>query len=208
MKKCILIPLIVLLLFGCSNKVENNVALAPPDNNEVVESKTINENEVYEKEDATSERNLAIAKENGYTDVGKCIMVSDDDYIDMPVNNGLLLNMDKLKLYIDDVEVDVDWEDNDSMKQIGELAKQNPIIINSHQYGGFEQVGEIGQNIVSNNIQMTTEPGDIVLYAGNNIVVFYGSNSWSYTKLGKINKNREEIEDLLNKAKVTLKISY
>lgn len=117
-------------------------------------------------------------------------------------------NIDALKLYIDDKEVDVTWEDNDSMKQIRELAKQNPITINSHQYGGFEQVGEIGQNIVSNNVQMKTEAGDIVLYAGNNIVVFYGSNSWSYTKLGKINKTKKEMEDLLNKARVTLRISY
>lgn len=115
-------------------------------------------------------------------------------------------NMDILKLYIDDVEVDVQWEDNESVKQISNLAKKNSIIINSHQYGGFEQVGDIGQNIVSNDIQMTTEPGDIVLYAGNNIVVFFGSNSWFYTKLGKINKEKEEIKNLLNKERVTLKI--
>ena len=115
-------------------------------------------------------------------------------------------NMDILKLYIDDVEVDVQWEDNESVKQISNLAKKNSIIINSHQYGGFEQVGDIGQNIVSNDIQMTTEPGDIVLYAGNNIVVFFGSNSWSYTKLGKINKEKEEIKNLLNKERATLKI--
>lgn len=115
-------------------------------------------------------------------------------------------NMDILKLYIDDVEVEVQWEDNESVKQISNLAKKNPIIINSHQYGGFEQVGDIGQNIVSNDIQMTTEPGDIVLYAGNNIVVFFGSNSWAYTKLGKINKEKEEIKNLLNKERVTLKI--
>ena len=115
-------------------------------------------------------------------------------------------NMDILKLYIDDVEVDVQWEDNESVKQISNLAKKNPIIINSHQYGGFEQVGDIGQNIVSNDIQMTTEPGDIVLYADNNIVVFFGSNSWSYTKLGKINKEKEEIKNLLNKERITLKI--
>lgn len=481
MRKFISVILITMLLFGCSNKIENQVALVPSDNNEMVELETINKNELYEKEDAssivyythdlssdgllkvynalnqeiignvgikvsfgdrneqilnpellkglikktngimfdgnglsghraTAEQNLAIAKENGYTDVGKCIMVSDNDYIDMPVDNGLLLDkartgkefddfntlisvhrvklhniqafggniknvslclantsgkciihsggkddkfyhntepevlmksfadatkavvdykknwafidvledidpidsckntknqgkigiiasndivaleqcavdflinkaqvdektkndwkewhqikvieyceqnkignrnyklvdvdnndnnnedmkkiinekniniqenkldlqtndnhMNKLKLFIDDVEVDVDWEDNDSMKQISELAKQNPIIINSHQYGGFEQVGDIGQNIVSNNMQMTTEPGDIVLYAGNNIVVFYGSNSWSYTKLGKISKKREEIENLLNKEKITIKLTY
>ena len=102
----------------------------------------------------------------------------------------------------------VSWEDNASVNQIKELAKNNPIIINAHQYGGFEQVGEIGQNIISNNVQMTTEAGDIVLYAGSNIVVFYGSNSWSYTKLGKINKTNKDLKDMLNKNGVVFIISY
>ena len=129
-------------------------------------------------------------------------------------NNNISLDMkeenkmDKLKLYIDDNEVEFIWEENDSMKQIRELAKNNPIIINTHQYGGFEQVGEIGQNIVSNNVQMTTEAGDIVLYAGSNIVVFYGSNSWSYTKLGKItNKTDDELSELLGNGNVSITLS-
>ena len=113
-----------------------------------------------------------------------------------------------LKLLIDDVEVNVEWEDNDSVNAIKELAKNGGLTINTHQYGGFEQVGEIGQSIVSNNVQMTTEPGDIVLYADSNIVVFYGSNSWSYTKLGKIkDKNLSELKQLLDKNNVVIKIS-
>ena len=117
-------------------------------------------------------------------------------------------NDDDLKLLIDDVEVNVEWEDNDSVKAIKELAKNGGLIITTHQYGGFEQVGEIGQSIVSNNVQMTTKPGDIVLYADSNIVVFYGSNSWSYTKLGKIkDKNLSELKQLLDKNNVVIKIS-
>lgn len=113
---------------------------------------------------------------------------------------------DNLKLFIDDAEVNVEWEDNDSVKAIKELAKNGGLTITTHQYGGFEQVGEIGQSIVSNNVQMTTEPGEIVLYADSNIVVFYGSNSWSYTKLGKIvGKTDEELKTLLNKSNVVLK---
>lgn len=115
---------------------------------------------------------------------------------------------DDLKLLIDDVEVDVEWEDNDSVKAIKELAKNGGLTINTHQYGGFEQVGEIGQRIVSNNVQMTTESGDIVLYADSNIVIFYGSNSWSYTKLGKIkDKTINELKQLLDKDNVVIKIS-
>lgn len=113
-----------------------------------------------------------------------------------------------LKLSIDDIDVDVEWEENDSVKAIKDIVKNGNIIINAHQYGCFEQVGEIGQSIVSNNMQMTTEPGDIVLYNGNNIVVFFGNNSWSYTKLGKINgKSLSELKALLDKNNVVLNIS-
>lgn len=122
--------------------------------------------------------------------------------------NNINHSDDNLKLFIDDTEVTVEWEDNDSVKAIKELANDGGLAINTHQYGGFEQVGEIGQSIVSNNVQMTTEPGDIVLYNGNNIVVFFGNNSWSYTKLGKIvGKTDEELKTLLNKSNVVLKIN-
>lgn len=122
--------------------------------------------------------------------------------------NGMNKNDDDLKLLIDDVEVNIEWEDNDSVKAIKEIAKNGGLTINTHQYGGFEQVGEIGQSIVSNNVQMTTVPGDIVLYADSNIVVFYGSNSWSYTKLGRIvGKTDEELKNLLSKSNVVIKIN-
>ena len=108
-----------------------------------------------------------------------------------------------MTLLIDNVAVEVDWENNDSVKELCEKVKSNAITINANRYGGFEQVGSLGQSIKSNNVQMTTEPGDIVLYNGSNIVIFFGSNSWSYTKLGKIkNKNLNELKQLLDKGSV------
>ena len=66
-------------------------------------------------------------------------------------------------------------------------------------YGGFEQVGSIGSSIARNDKQTTTDYGDIVLYSGNQIVVFYGSNSWAYTRLGHIDMTKEELTELLGK---------
>ena len=124
------------------------------------------------------------------------------------MNNLNQIN-NNLKLYIDDIEVNVEWEDNDSVKALKEIAKNGGITITTHQYGGFEQVGEIGQSIVSSNVQMTTEPGDIVLYADSNIVIFYGSNSWSYTKLGRfVGKTDDELKKILSKSNVVIKINY
>lgn len=134
------------------------------------------------------------------------------NYIETTQNNLESMNTaninEKMTVKIDGIEVNVAWEDNESVQSIKELAKNGGLTINTHQYGGFEQVGEIGHNIVSDNVQMTTEPGDIVLYAGNNIVVFYGSNSWSYTKLGKIvDMSNEELKKLLNRSNVVLTIN-
>ena len=75
-------------------------------------------------------------------------------------------------------------------------------------YGGFEQVGPIGQSLPRNDEQTTTSSGDIVLYSGNQIVVFYGSNSWSYTRLGRItDKTASELAELLGNGDVTITIS-
>ena len=106
---------------------------------------------------------------------------------------------------IDDTVVDITWENNDSVRELLKYAK-NGLRIAMHQYGGFEQVGSIGKTIKSSNSQITTNPGDVVLYSSNQIVIFFGTNSWSYTKLGHINLNQSELNNLLNKNNVTLKI--
>ncbi len=104
---------------------------------------------------------------------------------------------------IDGIKINISWEENDSVKELKEFAS-NGLTINMHQYGGFEQVGSIGKNITSNNIQLNTNPGDVVLYASNQIVIFFGHNSWSYTKLGHINLTEDELNNLLNKENVEL----
>ena len=104
-------------------------------------------------------------------------------------------------------EVDVIWEDNESVKALRELVGSETISINMSMYGGFEQVGEIGTSLPRNDAQTTTSCGDIVLYSGDKLVVFYGSNSWSYTRLGKITGlDRAQLTELLSEGDVTITI--
>lgn len=77
-------------------------------------------------------------------------------------------------------------EDNDAAKEFYEMMKNGSVIIEMSDYSGFEKVGPLGKNLSSDDKQTRTKKGDIVLYNGNQIVMFYGSNSWSYTRLGKI----------------------
>lgn len=109
----------------------------------------------------------------------------------------------KLTLKIDDMEVDVIWSDNDSVIALKNLAIDG-LTINMSKYGGFEQVGSIGSTLPSSDTRITTNPGDIVLYSSNQIVIFYDSNTWSYTKLGHINLSKSELTDLLGDEDVVI----
>lgn len=110
----------------------------------------------------------------------------------------------RMKLAIGETEVPVTWENNAS---VADLQKNLPLTIQMSQYGGFEQVGSIGRSIVRDDQEITTHYGDIVLYAGNQIVIFYDSNSWAYTRLGHINLSQQEMTELLSKHDVSITIA-
>ena len=107
---------------------------------------------------------------------------------------------------INDIKVDATWENNASVAELKELAADG-LTISMSTYGGFEQVGPIGKSITRDDKQTTTSAGDIVLYSGNQLVVFYGSNSWAYTRLGKINLTEKELTNLLGSGDVTITLS-
>ncbi len=109
---------------------------------------------------------------------------------------------------IGDTPVSVNWEDNEAVQALKELCQNQTLTIQMSMYGGFEQVGSIGQSLPRDDKQTTTSSGDIVLYSGNQMVVFYGSNSWSYTRFGHISdKDEAEMADLLSQGDVTITIS-
>ena len=112
-----------------------------------------------------------------------------------------------LQMRIGETDVAVNWEENESVDALKALCQDSPMTIQMSMYGGFEQVGPIGQSLPRNDSQTTTQAGDIVLYSGNQIVVFYGSNSWTYTRLGHISdKNAQEMVELLGNGDVTITI--
>ncbi len=121
-------------------------------------------------------------------------------------NTNIETKGEEMLFKINDEIIDVVWENNASVEALKEYAKTE-ITISMHKYGGFEQVGSIGKTLPSNDTNIKTKTGDIVLYSSNQLVVFYGSNSWDYTRLGHINLSDEKIIDLLSNENVTIKIS-
>ena len=112
-----------------------------------------------------------------------------------------------MQVRINDTPVSVQWEDNESVTALMGLVQEAPLTITMSPYGGFEQVGPLGTTLPRDDAQTTTQAGDLVLYSGNQIVVFYGSNTWAYTRLGRItDKTRSEMAELLGNGPVTVTI--
>ena len=77
-------------------------------------------------------------------------------------------------------------EQNAAAEALVALLQEAPLTLELNDYAGFEKVGSLGQSLPTSNRQTTTQSGDLVLYQGNQIVMFYGTNSWSYTRLAHI----------------------
>ena len=97
-------------------------------------------------------------------------------------------------------------ENNKAADALEEMVQEEPVTVQMSDYAGFEKVGSLGTSLPASNRQTTTHAGDIVLYQGNQIVIFYGSNSWSYTRLGKID-DLTGWEEALGNGDVTLTLS-
>lgn len=104
----------------------------------------------------------------------------------------------QVEIQIGDKCMLAELEDNASTEELIELLEGEELVMSASNYGGFEKVCKIGQSIARNDEQITTEPGDIMLYSGNQIVIFYDSNSWAYTPIGHIDASADELEEFLS----------
>ena len=113
-----------------------------------------------------------------------------------------------MKMSIGGTDVTVEWENNQAVADLQALVANGPLTVDLSMYGGFEQVGSLGKTLTANDVQTTTTAGDVVLYSGNQIVVFYGSNSWAYTRLGHItSQDAEGMANLLGNGDVSMTIA-
>lgn len=118
-------------------------------------------------------------------------------------------DMTTIKLSVKGREMTVKLANNEATKALVKRLQDKSITLNLNEYGGFEQVGDLGFSLPTSDRQVTTKPGDIVLYQGDEISIFYGSNSWRYTPLGKIeNIDNSELKDIFGTNSVTVELSH
>ena len=91
-----------------------------------------------------------------------------------------------LKITIGDCVFTASFEDNSSAGEFRELLAKGPVTVEMEDYGGFEKVGPLGTTLTRNDTQITTQPGDVILYQGNQITLYYGTNTWNFTRLARI----------------------
>lgn len=96
-----------------------------------------------------------------------------------------------LKITVGDQELLATFADNSSAEEFQDLLAQGPITISMEDYGGFEKVGPLGATLTRNDTRITTQPGDVILYQGNQITIYYGTNTWNFTRLATINDSTD-----------------
>ena len=108
-----------------------------------------------------------------------------------------------MNVQVGDVVFSATLEENEAVSALVEMMRESPVVIQMSDYSGFEKVGSLRTSLPASNSQTTTQAGDIVLYNGSQIVIFYGSNSWNYTRLGRID-DLTGWEDALGSGDVTV----
>lgn len=113
-----------------------------------------------------------------------------------------------MKLQIGEIVWTATLVENSSTEALKELLADGPVTIEMQDYGNMEKVGGFGTSLPTNDEQITTEPGDLILYQGNAFVIYYEPNSWNFTRLGKINDvTQAELIEVLGSGNVTVTLS-
>lgn len=111
----------------------------------------------------------------------------------------------KIEIIIGSAVLEATLTHNSSASAFAELLRQGDITVDMQDYGNFEKVGPLPQNLETNDEQITTQFGDIILYQGNRITIYYDTNSWNFTRLGKIDGvTQDELKSLLGEGDVTV----
>lgn len=119
-----------------------------------------------------------------------------------------IVKANEIYIKVGEVTLTVALEDNESVEALKELLSDGALTISASNYGGFEKVCSLGTELPRKDSQTTTHAGDICLYNGNQIVIFYGSNSWAYTRLGKVsNMDGAELEAVLSGKETEIMLS-
>lgn len=123
---------------------------------------------------------------------------------------GEIMEKNKIKLTVNGKSFTATLEENSSAEALRQLLEKGDLSIRMNDYGDMEKVGSLGTSLPRNDRQTTTQPGDLILYLGNSFVIYYDTNSWNFTRLGRLDgvSTRQEVLELLGgKGDITVTLS-
>lgn len=126
----------------------------------------------------------------------------------IPINEDNINQIKKMYIEINGTKLSATLEDNNSSEEFIEKLKQSSITIDMHDYANMEKVGDLGFSIKKSDNQISVSSGDIILYQGNKITIYYGNNNWNFTRLGHIdNISSKDLKSLLGEGNIFVKFS-
>ncbi len=210
MKKVVsVLTVLFIMMCGCSS--EKAIA------DSTVSAQSISQkNEAYDIDDLIVLQDFLLGKR--ITGNGKDFDLNDDgcwDVFDLclmkrEVIKNINNKQEENTMYITvgNAKLSAALAENSAAEELKNMLKKSPLTIDMSDYGSFEKVGEIGTSLPKSDTRITTETGDLMLYQGNKLVMFYDSNSWSYTPIGKINNiTQDELKKVLGTGDVTITLS-
>lgn len=127
---------------------------------------------------------------------------------EQPTNNNNDKRSQQMNITINGTTLTATMEDNSSAQALLDMLKSSPLTLDMHDYANMEKVGNLDTNLPTNDQQIATQPGDVILYQGNQITIYYDTNQWSLTKLGHIdNISADELRQLLGNGNITATFS-
>ena len=166
----------------------------------------------YTMQDVRNLQDFLLTRSTEEAIAGKPYDMNNDgslDAFDLCLMRRTLQKKMKLKISVNGTDLSATLADSTAAKELAEKLKAEPVTITLNEYGGFEKVGKLPWSLTKSDESIVTEAGDIMLYQGDQMTIFYNSNSWSYTKLGHIdNITGEELEDLFGEGNITVTLSY
>ena len=138
--------------------------------------------------------------------IGMIVYRKNNEEVEPPVEENKTV-VETIKIIINDKELIVNLEDNVTSEALIEKLNDGDITINAHDYNNFEKVGDLGFNLPRRDKYIKTESGDVIFYNGNQICIYYDTNTWNFTRIGKIDISQEELKSMLGEGDITYTIT-
>lgn len=152
-------------------------------------------------------RNAVIENQSTFDTVSDSEMYNTESYDSVQSVTEESNSEQILKIEVNGNILYADFEDNSSAKELKEKLLSGSITIDMHDYGSFEKVGDLPFTLVTNDEQITTEAGDIILCQGDKLTIYYDESTWSFTKVAKIRNADSSLKDILGDGDVTVILS-